>query len=89
MAIKVGISGFGRIARVVIRAAMDMPEIEITGINVRNADLEYLVYMLRYDTTFGRFPKSLDLYDKGLVIDGKKVPVYSETEAVYIPWKDF
>ena len=88
MAIKVGISGFGRIARVVIRAAMDMPEIEITGINVRNADLEYLVYMLRYDTTFGRFPKSLDLYDKGLVIDGKKVPVYSETEAVNIPWKE-
>ena len=67
---------------------MDMPEIEITGINVRNADLEYLVYMLRYDTTFGRFPKSLDLYDKGLVIDGKKVPVYSETEAVNIPWKE-
>lgn len=88
MAIKVGISGFGRIARVVIRAAMDMPEIEITGINVRNADLEYLVYMLRYDTTFGRFPKSLDLYDKGIVIDGKKVPVYSETEAVNIPWKE-
>ncbi|PWL94748.1 MAG: type I glyceraldehyde-3-phosphate dehydrogenase [Clostridiales bacterium] len=88
MAIKVGISGFGRIARVVIRAAMDMPEIEIAGINVRNADLEYLVYMLRYDTTFGRFPKSLDLYDKGLVIDGKKVPVYSETEAVNIPWKE-
>lgn len=88
MAIKVGISGFGRIARVVIRAAMDMPEIEIAGINVRNADLEYLVYMLRYDTTFGRFPRSLDLYDKGLVIDGKKVPVYSETEAVNIPWKE-
>ena len=76
MAIKVGISGFGRIARVVIRAAMDMPEIEIAGINVRNADLEYLVYMLKYDTTFGRFPKSLDRYDKGLIIDGKKVPVY-------------
>lgn len=88
MAIKVGISGFGRIARVVIRAAMDMPEIEIAGINVRNADLEYLVYMLKYDTTFGRFPKSLDRYDKGLIIDGKKVPVYSETEAINIPWKE-
>ena len=56
MAIKVGVSGFGRIARVVIRAAMDMPEIEIAGINVRNADFEYLVYQLKYDTTFGRFP---------------------------------
>ena len=63
MAIKVGISGFGRIARVVIRAAMDMPEIEIAGINVRNADLDYLVYMLKYDNTFGRFPKEIGKYD--------------------------
>ena len=58
MAIKVGISGFGRIGRVVIRASMDMPEVEIAGINVRNADIDYLIYMLKYDTTFGRFPKS-------------------------------
>ena len=88
MAIKVGISGFGRIGRVVIRAAMDMPEIEIAGINVRNADLEYLEYMLRYDTTFGRFPRSLDRYENGLIIDGKKVPVYSESEAINIPWAE-
>lgn len=88
MAIKVGISGFGRIGRVVIRAAMDMPEIEIAGINVRNADFDYMVYMLKYDTTFGRFPKSLDTYEKGIVIDGKKVPVYSESEAINIPWKE-
>lgn len=87
MAIKVGISGFGRIGRVVIRAAMDMPEIEIAGINVRNADLDYLLYMLKYDTTFGRFPKSLERDEQGLIIDGKKVPVYSETEAVNIPWQ--
>lgn len=88
MAIKVGISGFGRIGRVVIRAAMDMPEIEIAGINVRNADLEYLEYMLRYDSTFGRFPKELGRYENGLIIDGKKVPVYSESEAVNIPWAE-
>lgn len=88
MAIKIGISGFGRISRVVIRAAMNEPEIEIAGINIRNADYDYLVYMLKYDSTFGRFPKSLDTYDKGIIIDGKKVPVYSETEAVNIPWKE-
>lgn len=45
MSIKVGISGFGRIGRVVIRAAMDMDDVEIAGINVRNADLDYLVYL--------------------------------------------
>ena len=44
MAIKIGVSGFGRISRVVIRAAMDMPEIEIAGINVRNADKEYIAF---------------------------------------------
>jgi len=88
MAIKVGISGFGRIGRVVIRAAMDMPEIEIAGINVRNADLEYLEYMLRYDTTFGRFPKELGRYESGLIINGKKVPVYSESDAENIPWAE-
>jgi len=86
MTVKVGVSGFGRISRVVIRAAMDDPNIEICGINVRNADLEYMVYMLKYDTIFGRFPKALERYDKGIVIDGKKIPVYSETEAINIPW---
>ena len=88
MAIKVGISGFGRIGRVVIRAAMDMPEIEIAAINVRNSTLDYLVYQLKYDSTFGRFPKSLDVYEDGIVIDGKKVPVYRESEAANIPWAE-
>ena len=86
MAVKVGVSGFGRIGRVVIRAAMDMPEIELAGINVRNADIDYLIYQLKYDTTFGRFPKSLEKYEDGIVIDGKKVPVFSESEAINIPW---
>lgn len=86
MAIKVGISGFGRIGRVIIRAALDMEDIEIVGINVRNADLDYLVYMLKYDTTFGRFPKPLDKYEEGIIIDGRKVPVYSESDALNIPW---
>lgn len=88
MAIKVGISGFGRIARVVIRAAMDDKDIDICGINVRNADKEYMVYMLKYDTIFGRFPKELSVYDNGIVINGKKVPVYSESDAANIPWSE-
>ncbi len=86
MAIKLGISGFGRISRVIIRAVMDMPDFEIAGINMRNSDLDYMVYMLKYDTTFGRFPKELDKYENGLIIDGKKVPVYSCGDAADIPW---
>ncbi len=58
MAIKVGISGFGRISRLAVRSAMDMPDIEIAGINYRNADLDYLEYMLKYDSVFGRFRKT-------------------------------
>ena len=88
MAIRVGINGFGRIGRVVIRAAMEMPEIEIRAINLRNADLEYMVYMLRYDTVFGRFPKSLDHDQSGIYIDGKHVDVFSCSDALEIPWKE-
>ena len=87
MAIRVGINGFGRIGRVVIRAAMEMPEIEIRAINLRNADLEYMVYMLRYDTVFGRFPKSLDHDQSGIYIDGKHVDVFSCSDALEIRGK--
>ena len=86
MAIKIGISGFGRISRVVIRSAMNMPDIEIAGINVRNADTEYMEYMLKYDTVFGRFPGELGHYDGGIIINGHKIPVFSESDAANIPW---
>jgi glyceraldehyde 3-phosphate dehydrogenase len=84
--VKVGISGFGRISRVVIRAALNMDDIEIAGINWRNSDLDYVVYMLKYDSTFGRFPATIEKYDKGIMIDGKKIPVFSEGDAKDIPW---
>ena len=86
MAIKVGISGFGRISRIAIRSSLSMPEIEIAGINYRNADLEYLEYMLKYDSVFGRFPGELGTYENGLIINGRKVPVYSADKAKDIPW---
>jgi len=86
--VRLGISGFGRISRVVIRASLDKDDVEIAGINWRNADLDYAVYQLKYDTTFGRFPASIEKYDKGIVIDGKKIPVFSEGEAKNIPWGD-
>lgn len=86
MAVKVGISGFGRISRVVLRAAYGDKDIDICGINVRNADKDYLVYMLKYDSTFGRFPGELGVYEDGITIDGKKIPVYSEDQAINIPW---
>ena len=85
---RVGISGFGRISRVIMRAALDMDDIEIVGINWRNCDLDYLVYMLKYDSTFGRFPATIEKYENGIIIDGKKIPVYSESDAHNIPWAE-
>ncbi|MEA4988238.1 MAG: type I glyceraldehyde-3-phosphate dehydrogenase [Anaerovorax sp.] len=88
MAIKVGINGFGRIGRVVFRAAMKEEDIDICGINVRNADLDYMVYMIKYDTIFGRFQGTLDTYEKGIIVNGKKIPVYGENDAASIPWSE-
>lgn len=87
--IKIGINGFGRISRVVIRAVQDMNDIEIAGINIRNADLDYLAYMIKYDSTFGRFNGTVERWDdKGLIINGKEVPVYSKEVASEIPWNE-
>ena len=73
MAIKIGISGFGRISRLAIRSAMDMPDIEIAGINYRNADLDYLVYMLKYDSVHGAFKGDVKAEDGALIVNGKKI----------------
>lgn len=87
MAISIGINGFGRIARVALRIAISQPDtFKLCGINVRNADLDYMKYMVRYDSTFGRFQGELDTYDHGLIICGQRIPVFSESDAALIPW---
>lgn len=88
MAIKVGINGFGRISTTALRAALDMPEIDIVGINMRNNDYEYMAYTLKYDSTFGRFPAEVGTYEDGLVINGKKIRVFGEEDASLIPWSE-
>lgn len=87
MAIQIGINGFGRIGRVAFRIAISQPEtFHLCGINVRNADLDYMVYMIRYDTIFGRFRGELSTCDGGIIVNGKKIPVFSESDASLIPW---
>lgn len=88
MPIKVGINGFGRISRVIMRIAESRDDIEVVGINIRNAELEYLAYMLRYDSTFGRFPAEVEATKDGINIGGRKVAVYSESDASNIDWTD-
>ena len=88
MAVKVGISGFGRISRVVLRAALNDPDVEIVAINKRNANIEYMKYMLKYDSTFGRFPAELEYDEDGIIVNGKKIKILSESDETNIPWAE-
>jgi glyceraldehyde 3-phosphate dehydrogenase len=87
MAIKVGINGFGRIGRMVFRAAMAREDIEIVGIN----DLlepEYLAYMLKYDSVHGRFNGSVKVSNGALVVNGKSIRITQETNPANLKWGD-
>ncbi len=88
MAVKIGINGFGRIGRLVFRAAIDNPEIEIRGINDPFIDLEYMAYMLKYDTVHGQFKGTIDTRDGKLVVNGKEIAVYGCMNPDEIPWKE-
>ena len=85
MSIKVGINGFGRIGRMVFRAAVNHPEIEIVGIN----DLcpaDYLAYMLKYDTMHGQFKGEVSSTENSIVVNGKSIPIFAEKDPKNIPW---
>ncbi|HBS03953.1 MAG TPA: type I glyceraldehyde-3-phosphate dehydrogenase [Leptospiraceae bacterium] len=85
--IKVGINGFGRIGRMVFRAAYERGGFEIEGIN----DLlepDYMAYMLKYDSTHGPFKGTVEVDGDNLVVDGKKIRVFSEKDPASLPWKD-
>lgn len=88
MAVKVGINGFGRIGRLVFRAAIENPGIEVKGINDPFIDLEYMTYMLRYDTVHGQFQGKISTEDGKLVVNGKKIAVYASMKAEEIPWSE-
>ncbi len=88
MAIKIGINGFGRIGRLVFRAAVENPEYEIVGINDPFIDVDYMVYMVKYDTMQGKFKGEISAVDGKLVVNGKAVNVYAEKEPSMIPWKE-
>ena len=85
--IKIAINGFGRIGRLVFRAAVDNSNIEIVGINDL-IDANYMSYMLRYDTTHGRFNGDVSVDGKDLVVNGKKIRVTSERDPSKLNWGD-
>ena len=86
--IKVGINGFGRIGRLVMRSALERENVDVVAINDPFIDLEYMRYMLQYDTIHGKLDKEIEVTEDGLVIDGKKIKVYNFRDPEQIPWKD-
>src|SRR5215218_4992254 len=88
MAVKVGINGFGRIGRNVFRAAhASGADIEWVGIN-DIGDNETLAQLLKYDSTYGRFPGTVEATGNGLVVDGNEIRVFAERDPGALPWGD-
>lgn len=85
--IKVGINGFGRIGRMVFRASVVRDDIEVVGINDL-LDVDYLAYMLKYDSVHGRFPGEVSVDGNALVVNGKKIRITAETDPSKLAWGD-
>src|SRR5215471_10464165 len=95
---KIGINGFGRIGRLVLRAAVNHPEAKIVGINDPFLDAEYMAYMLKYDSVHGRFkgsaraivnePQPMQQRSAQLLVNDQPVDVYAAIKPEQIPWSD-
>ncbi|MFP4381603.1 MAG: type I glyceraldehyde-3-phosphate dehydrogenase [Candidatus Sumerlaeia bacterium] len=87
MSIKIGINGFGRIGRLVFRAAMETGKVEVVGINDL-CDTKTLAHLLKYDSTHGTFQGTVEAKDKALVVDGKDIAVSAEKDPANLKWDD-
>ena len=85
--VKVGINGFGRIGRVALRIMSLQPEeFEVCAINLRKADIPQMVYLFKYDTVFRTFNGTVECDDENLIVNGRRIKVFSESDASLIPW---
>ena len=83
--IKVGINGFGRIGRMIMRCSLQHPDIEIVGINDL-CDPDYLAYMFKYDTMHGKFNGTVDYDDQHIIINGQAIRCFCEKDAANLKW---
>lgn len=84
--VRVGINGFGRIGRLVFRAGFD--DFEVVGVN-NLSDLNGAAHLLKFDSTHGRYDKSVSHDEKNLIVDGKKIPFSASKDPAQIPWKEW
>ncbi len=87
MTVKIGINGFGRIGRFVFREAFSRDNVEVVGVNDL-IDVEYMAYMLKYDSTHGRFNGEVDVVDGNLVVNGQTIRVTSERDPANLKWNE-
>jgi glyceraldehyde 3-phosphate dehydrogenase len=89
MAVKVGINGFGRIGRQVLRAIRELypDELDVVAFN-DIGDMKTMAHLLKYDSNYGRFEGKVEFAADGLIVDGEKVRAFKETDPAAIPWKD-
>ncbi|RDL33973.1 Glyceraldehyde-3-phosphate dehydrogenase [Venustampulla echinocandica] len=86
--VKVGINGFGRIGRIVFRNAVEHDDIDIVAVNDPFIEPHYAAYMLKYDSTHGKFKGTVKALDNGLEVNGKLVRFYTERDPAAIPWSE-
>jgi len=86
MVIKVGINGFGRIGRLVFRSSFERDDIEVVAINDPFLNLEYMVYLTKYDSTHGRFKGTVETKGDKLVVNGKEIAVFACRDPAEIAW---
>lgn len=86
MKVKIGINGFGRIGRLVLRQGLRCPDVEFVAINDLGADPDYMAYMFKYDTVHGRYPGEVSAEGDCLVVDGHKIRIFEKANPAEIPW---
>ncbi|WP_066175414.1 type I glyceraldehyde-3-phosphate dehydrogenase [Bacillus marinisedimentorum] len=87
MAVKVGINGFGRIGRVVFRAALNNPNVDVVAVNDLT-DANMLAHLLKYDSVHGTLDKEVSVNGSNIVVDGKEIKVTAERDPAQLPWGD-
>ncbi len=84
---KVAINGFGRIGRPVLKISLDNPNVEVVAINDLG-DIETLAYLLKYDTSYGVYPKDVKIENGNLIVNGKEIKVFAEKDPKQLPWEE-
>ena len=85
MKIKVAINGFGRIGRQAFKLALEKPELEVVGINDLTST-EVLAHLLKYDSSYGKYPEEISFTPKAIVVNKKEYPVFAEKDPSLLPW---